>query len=399
VQTRRIVDPRYAAKLSGKIGSRTSIGLFIANDEAPGKVESTDAAFGKKAGSVLGRVKYELYRNAHVGMIFTDREFMNDYSRLVGFDTALPIGVTKNFGLRFYKSDQEENGVRKTGWSTENTLRHNGRHLGWALIHNAISPDFGSQLSFIQRVDQIESMPSINYRWYPENWIRNWGPNFGNSRLWDFKGDLQNENYSPRVSFSFARNISLNVGFTRSMERYRDIKFNKKGWSISSTVNTSRKISFSVNYNDGNEIRFVADPFLGMNREYGATVTARPTSRLQSVFRLSTSRFLDQRTGADVTAFDVKILRSTTTYQFTRRLLIRNIWELNAGLGSRNTTFENILITYRVNSGTVFYLGYDDRYRHGDAISTKLFQDPAYQRTNRAVFTKIQYLFRNGGAS
>jgi len=400
VQTRRIVDPRYAAKLSGKLGSRTSLGLFFADDEGPGKVESTtDPAFGKKAHNVLGRVKYELYRNAHVGMIFTDREFISDFSRLLGFDTALPIGVSKNFGLRFYKSDQDENGVHKSGWSTENTLRHNGRHLGWALIHNAISPDFGSQLSFIQRVDQIESMPSINYRWYPESWIRNWGPNFGNSRLWDFKGDLQNENYSPRVSFTFARNITLNTGFTRSMERYRDIKFYKKAWSISSNINTSRKFSLSVSFNDGDEIRFIADPFLGKSRESSATVTARPSSRLQSVLRVSTSRFLDRRTGADLTEFSVKILRSTTTYQFTPRLLVRNIWELNAGLGSRQTTFENILVTYRVNSGTVFFLGYDDRFKHGDAINPKLFQDTAYQRTNRAVFTKLTYLFRSGGAS
>jgi hypothetical protein len=400
VQTRQIVDPRYAAKLTGKVGSRTSLGLFYANDEAAGKRDRIDdPAFGKKAHNALARVKYDLYRNAHVGMIFSDREFMTDYSRLIGFDAALPIGVTKNIGYRFYRSDREEDGVRRSGWSTENSIRHNGRNLGVQLIHGAISPDFGSNLSFIERVDQIESMPSISYRWYPESWIRNWGPNFGNNRLWDFTGELQNEDYSPRVSFSFAKNISLNVGFTRSMERYREVKFNKKGWSISSNVNTSRKILVSVNYSDGDEIRFVEDPFLGKNREYGATVTARPFSRLQSVLRLSTSRFLDKRTGADITAFDVKIVRSTTTYQFTPRLLVRNIWELNAGLGSRHTTFENILVTYRVNAGTVFYLGYDDRYRHGDAINAEIFRDSAYQRTNRAIFTKLQYLFRSGGAS
>ena len=75
VQTRRIVDPRYGAKLTGKVGSKTSIGLFLADDEAPGKVEASDPAFSKKAQNVLGRVKYDLYRNSHVGMIFTDREF------------------------------------------------------------------------------------------------------------------------------------------------------------------------------------------------------------------------------------------------------------------------------------------------------------------------------------
>jgi hypothetical protein len=35
-----------------------------------------------------------------------------------------------------------------------------------------------------------------------------------------------------------------------------------------------------------------------------------------------------RRSGTDELVFHVKILRSTTTYQFTPRLLIRNIWEL-----------------------------------------------------------------------
>jgi hypothetical protein len=97
--------------------------------------------------------------------------------------------------------------------------------------------------------------------------------------------------------------------------------------------------------------------------------------------------------------FNVKILRSTTTYQFTPRLLVRNIWEMNTGLGSRHTTFENILVTYRVNSGTVLYVGYDDRFRQGSAINDEVFADMAYRRTNRAVFTKFQYLFRRGAAA
>ena len=41
----------------------------------------------------------------------------------------------------------------------------------------------------------------------------------------------------------------------------------------------------------------------------------------------------------------------------------------------------------------------DDRYKEGTAVNAKIFSDPAYRRTNRAVFTKIQYLFRTGGAS
>jgi hypothetical protein len=185
------------------------------------------------------------------------------------------------------------------------------------------------------------------------------------------------------------------------MELYRDIDFHKTSWSVSGSVNTSQKVLFSANFTSSDEIRFSENPsenpFLGRLIEYGVTATFRPHSRLQSVLKLDGNRFRDPVNHAR--EFHVTIMRSTTTYQFTPRLLVRNITELNAGLDSDHTLFANILATYRVNSGTVFYIGYDDRYQAGNTFNARLFLDPTYRRTNRAIFTKIQYLFRSGGAS
>ena len=99
--------------------------------------------------------------------------------------------------------------------------------------------------------------------------------------------------------------------------------------------------------------------------------------------------------------FDVKIFRAQTTFQFTDRFLLRNIMEYNT---FSRTVGANVLFTYRVNSGTVFFIGYDDHYQQGDLILADT-SDPFYQnnpeflttdlqRTNRAFFTKISYLFR-----
>ena len=57
----------------------------------------------------------------------------------------------------------------------------------------------------------------------------------------------------------------------------------------------------------------------------------------------------------------------------------------------------NLLLTYRVNSGTVFYLGYDGHYQQEDRLDRldpMRFLTPRYRRTNRAIFTKVSYLFR-----
>ena len=116
------------------------------------------------------------------------------------------------------------------------------------------------------------------------------------------------------------------------------------------------------------------------------TATFRPTSRLDSRLQIDGNRFTDRRHRQE---FHVKIMRSSTTYQFTPRLLVRNITELNTGAGSNHTLFQNILVTYRVNSGTVFYVGYDDRFKEANAVNAQLCADPSYKRTNRAIFTKL----------
>ena len=64
--------------------------------------------FSKKAQNVLGGVKYKsISQLAPVSMIFTEWEFMNDYSRLLGADAALRGRETGNIGYRFYKTESE----------------------------------------------------------------------------------------------------------------------------------------------------------------------------------------------------------------------------------------------------------------------------------------------------
>jgi hypothetical protein len=348
---------------------------------------------------VLGRVKYDLYRNSHVGMIFTDREFLNTYSRLVGNDWALRIGNSKNFGARFYMSDQKDvAGLRKTGGATEITVRQEGRNLKWNFINNAQTPEFGTALGFIRRVNAIQSMNNASYLWWPQKAIINWGPGVTYNRTWNFDDKVpQNTDLAANVSVAFAGQINVSGNVHRLMERFRDIDFDKTQYGFSATINRYRKVLFTGSYNAGNEIRFISNPYLGNNGQFSATITFRPLSRLQSLLKITTSKLIDP--AVDAPALNVKIVRSQTTYQFTSRLLIRNITELNTGLLSNHTLFQNILVTYRVNSGTVFYVGYDDRYKAGDAVNANVFLDSAYQRTNRAFFTKIQYLFRSGGES
>jgi len=392
VQTRTIVDPQYGAKLSGKLG-RTAMMFVVANDEAPGKIDDfNDPAHGKTAQVMLGRVRYDLYSESHLGLLVTNRKFLDGHSRLGSADASLRLGKTHQ--LQFYSAsanNRDQDGIEKTSHVRDINFRKQGRNLSYLIAHYEIDPDFKTENGFVRRVDQKHTISMMNYRWWPESWIVNWGPKADYRRNYDFNGVLQDEQIGLGMDARFSRNIDFNASVDRDMERYQAINFWKTRFTVGGNVRTSRRISFGGEISQGDQVYFTENAYLGTGAEFRVNMTTRPTSRLQSEITLDTSRFIDLRGGIERNIFDVKILRALTTYQFTSRLLLRNITEYN--------TFDkrllmNILTTYRVNAGTVFFAGYDARYDQANEFNSELFPDNRLLSTNHAIFTKLQYMFR-----
>ncbi|HVH25640.1 MAG TPA: DUF5916 domain-containing protein [Vicinamibacterales bacterium] len=389
LHTRTIVDPRYGAKVAGKLG-QTSISFLLADDESPGKsVTPGEAAFGQTAQTILGRVRYD-YSGSHVGVLFTDREFLDSYSRLGGFDGRWQIGRDHRLSYKAFTTREHDlQGVDHTGELAEVVFAKEGGRFGYRSQSHMVDPDFGTEVGFVRRTDQRGTRAEVSYRWYPEGWIVDWGPALNANWLWDYEAVLQEQGVSPGVSVQFAKNVRANWDYDQGMERFNGIDFQKKRITFGGSVNTSRRVSFSGSYSTGDQIRYVTNPFLGSGTAWNTNVTLRPSSRLQAQITVNTSRFVEPRTGVEV--FDVKIFRTQTTYQFTERFLIRNITQHNT---FDNTLDLNLLFTYRVNGGTVFFVGYDDHYREGYQLNKDLFPTGDLQRTNRAAFAKLQYLFR-----
>ncbi len=394
IHTRTIVDPRYGAKLTGKVGKIT-LGVLVANDEAPGKVDDpADQAFGKTASSVIARVRYDLYSESHFGAIVTNREFLDSSSRLIGMDGRFRLTPTTSADFMAITSQNRAlDGAETSGEMYDLGLRHNGRNMSYSISGYQIDPEFDTEVGFVRRRDIRRLSTSVSYRWWPESWLINWGPSLSYSRNWNFDDVLEDESTQLRLNASFAKNISVNGSVRREMERFGGIDFFKNRYSVTGNVSTSRLISFGGGFNWGQQVRFSGTPFLGDSTGGNARVSLRLFSRLQASFNMNTSRLIDPLDQTEV--FDVKIFRTQTTYQFTDRLLLRNIMEYNT---YNRTLGANLLFTYRVNSGTVFYLGYDDRYRQGDLLfdddGEPLFFTTDFERTSRAIFTKISYLFR-----
>ncbi len=353
VHTRTIVNPDYGAKLSGQVG-RFAVGLLAANDRAPGKVEdSGDPAFDEAAQTFIGRARYDLYAESNLGAIVTDREFLNSHSRVFGLDGNFRLGSTLSSSFQAIGSSNKGVGEEEmAGHMFVVGIIQEGRNVRASLFAHEITPDFETEAGFVRRTDVRNVRGNLGYRFWPESWIINWGPTFEYGQIYDFDGVLQDENRAVRLGFDFARSVSLFSNFNWDMERFEGIDFQKNRFRIGGFVNTGRRYSFGGNFSTGDEIYFLG-PFLGHQLSWSLNGTLRPLDRFSSSLRFERRRFTDP-TSANEELFDVRILRATTTFQFTDRLGLRNITEIN----SQDETFDfNVLFNYRVNAGTVFLHG------------------------------------------
>ena len=402
VHTRTIRDPDWGAKITGKVG-RTSIGFLAANDAAAGSVAGlAGPAADSAANVVIGRARYDLYSESHLGAMVTNRDFLGGYSRMALADGAFRLGQTQAIAFTAVQTDNRDlDGIDSQGRLFDVNYRLNGRN--WSIFNGAytLSPDFRTDVGFVQRTDQRRNVTTIGYRFWPESWVINWGPSVTYGRNWNFDDVLEDEQFRASLNTSFANNISASVSVNRDMERYRGVNFDKVSYRAFGRISSSRRVSIGGFYQYGDEVRYQENPFLGHGGSGGMFLTLRPVPRFQSQINVNTSRLLDPR-NEDALIFDVTIVRALSTYQFTDRLTLRNIAEFNT---LQKTAGLNLLVSYRVNAGTVFYVGYDDRYRQGslivgddldgDGIQDYLFPSvTTLQRTNRAFFTKFQYLFR-----
>ncbi|MGE0394779.1 MAG: DUF5916 domain-containing protein [Vicinamibacterales bacterium] len=395
LHTRTIIDPQIGVKLTGKVG-RWMIGALAANDASSGKLDDpADPAYGRKATVGALRLRYDIYREAYSGVFLVAREFQQTYSRVAVLDHNFRIGPSRTLGVTTSFTDHRDTaGVRRTGHFIDVGLVNQARHVSYIAAYHATSPGYRNDSGFVPRTDFRRAFGNISYRWWPEAAVVNWGPRVNYERGFDYAGTLTDEIRTLTWNTLFARNITVSGSASRNLERFRGVDFEKTRWSARAVLNSSRSVALTVDWSRGDEVRFVDAPFLGRTDVYSATVVLRPTARLQSEVRLSSTTFTDVRTNTQ--AFDVKIYYAKSSYQLTPRLLVRNILEVNT---LNRTLLVNLVGTYRVNAGTVFFVGYDDRYR-GDASLTGRAtfdgarEDAGRQRTSRAIFAKLQYLYR-----
>jgi len=320
--TRRIADPQYGARMTGKLG-HYALGAFFIDDRAPGKrVPITDASFGKRAYNGIVRIARDISRESTVGLMFTDRELQGSFNRVVGPDVRIklsPNWVLQGQGVASHTRTLDEQSLSGPAYLAN--LSRSGRSLNYSLEYDDIAASFRANDGFIPRVDIRQVNQFIQYSFWPKSkTILNYNPSFSVSGVWDHNGLRQDWLVQPGFDLELRRQTGFFVGYTLKHERFRGTDFPKRNLVLEVASFAFAKISFRAHMETGTDVNFSPatdlPPFLGRITTFRFTNTLRPTNGLRIDNTYIFDRLIQRGTGASV--FNNHIARTKFNYQSHR---------------------------------------------------------------------------------
>jgi hypothetical protein len=419
--SRQIVDPEFGARVTGKIG-KWSLGILGMDDRAPGEIlPATDPHYGEHATNVVARVERDFGNQSEVGVMTTSSEFGQSSNRLISFDTRIKLSPTWFFSGQIVRSYDN---VPSTGGNIQQLqgkaynakLAHSDRHWSYSTSYLGISPDFNAQLGFIQRTDIRTLKNYLGYIWRPESSvILDYGLSATITTNVDRQGVLQDRSSYVEFDMDFARRTGFSVNRYDAYERYLNIGFEHGATGASFYMNRWKWLYAGGSYSQGTGINYDpaagVQPFLGASQIASLTLAVMPKPRIRIEQTYYYSR-LGTLAGfalspSPATVFVNHLSRTKLNYQFTPRLSVRGILDYDPTL-SNLSLFESpaikpltgdVLVTYLINPGTAFYLGYDSRYQNlaFDPTMPQLaprYFGPPINLTSRQFFVKLSYQLR-----
>ena len=426
--TRRIVDPQWGARLTGKDGP-WAVGLLAADDASPGaEVAPDNSLFGKHAYFAVGRISRDIGNQSSIGVMFTDREVGPYFNRVGGIDGRFKLnsnwvasfqGVESSTLCSDTRDDVCTLGTYLAGPAAEVTLQRDGRKLNYFMDYSDRSDGFRTFAGFDPQPDIHNLYHRVQYSFRPEGkHLISWGPQMEVYHTFDHEGNYLNSGYFPALKAEFVGQTFINVFYAKEMEllRPRDFrvltsnqKYVRHTTEVEFKTSLYRPISFVLDYRFGSRINYDSPdnvaPFLAGRTSLNTTLTIRPSKSLRVdntylLFRLH------NRLGPSG-SLNNHIIRSRWNYQYTKKLSFRFIGEYNAVLANPAFTFlettknfnADFLITYLIHPSTAFYVGYNSNLENvllplRNDVDGDLLHGGRMRNDGRGLFVKASYLFR-----
>ena len=414
VHTRTLADPDWGVRTTGKYGKH-SFGFFSVRDSytplifsGPEGADNTTLSL-QSTGSVL-RYKRDIGTSSYVGLLMTDREGTGYFNRVGGIDTRLRFTPQNCLTMRFHGSmtqypvevadefEQQKGGFE--GTSVDASYTFENEQYGYEADYSRKDKDFRADLGFITQTGAIWHEVQGWYNWQGDadnwyTWLSLWA---GYDLAQQTGGELLQREFNTTLNYNGPLQSWFGWDINIGKCRYDNKNFRRNFINVWSGLKPTGSSEVYFNATIGDRIDYD-------NSRKGSVLSFRPGVSKSIGKHLSISaaheiQKLDVDRGRLYTA---NVSNGTVTFNFSRRMFIRSTiqytdYRRNVSLYDDDdvdpkTTrfFKNVLFSYKINSQTVFYLGYSEDYNNKSYRDERGVLDESLIRTNRAVFMKIGY--------
>lgn len=440
IYTRRIVAPVAAAKMTGKVGGRTTIAYLSAVDDRALSASGDDYPIFN-----VMRLQRDLGASSRAAMVYTDRVAGGRYNRVIGADSRFVWKDIYSLSLQGAMSRTSNGAEAVSAPLWQGVFARTGRRFGMRYTLRGVDPDFRAAAGFISRtgvasanlthqvttygpkgglLDRWTSDVVVDGTWLYDDFVAgresqdrklHFNQNFTLRGGWQFGGSVLFE--------SFGYDESLYADYVRGQET-------PEGIAYLPFVGTPRlpNLDFVVSANTPQRggIEFDALLLWGKDENFYEWSSAdilwvnvgaqwKPTDKLRVDGRYQVQSFQRRTDGSTVGLR--RIPRVKVEYQIARPIFVRLVGEYNSDwqddlrddsrtelpIYLRNArggydraskqfikTFRaDWLFSYQPTPGTVLFAGYGNSLDNlDDPRGTRL------QRSADGFFLKVSYLFR-----
>ena len=400
VHTRRIVDPIAGGKVTGSLGN-TTFGVLTAVDQAAGRdLEAGHPLDGHDKVFTIGRAQTTFFSPGSFAGAIVSTTMQGPASNTVaGADLSLHKrgSSLQMTGMALYSTATAADGRHTQGLATLWTGGMSSRRYDLSGQIEHYDRDFQMDSAFYNRTDFTSGWGFGAYSFYPSAksrfaFVKRVVPfvfwQGGQDRVQDGSDNLA----VPGIRIHMARQGFFRADYVGGHEPWVGQQYKRGRWRAFGNAQFFRWLRGGGNVNDGYATYYdEIDPFQGRSRNLSAFATIQPNSRLSEQIEWQYVDFNRADTGADV--YDVTIINSRTTYQFTRQLYTRLIAQYDT---SSQRLLLDSLVSYELRPGTVFFAGY------GSLRERRTFRDDEWQvdelsplrESRRGLFLKASYLHR-----
>lgn len=413
--SRRIAEPEYGARLTGKAGN-WAYGALVIDDVSPGEAGLGELFGDDRAEIGVARVQRSVGEQSNFGLLASERRLGDGSNRVVSADGRWQLSRNWFLTGQAAASRTGGDGDDVTGTGLSAAVTREGLHFNYSASYLDLDRDFQTDLGFVPRVDIRQLSQSVSYLWWPEeSKLVNHGPTLDVFGIWDQDGEQQDWDVTASYAWSLKRQTNFSVSYTEAFERFLGIEFRKDQIGLNASSEPLSWLTGSLFYARGDGVNFLPagdlEPFLGTSQTFQLGLTFKLLRRLRID---QTYIYTDLRTQGPVppvtdeerTVFVNSLYRSKVNYQFNRSFSLRLILDYQSlsptpsliALERDKRLVGDLLFTYLLNPGTAIYVGYTDRYANVDIVPTVppslLLTDSASTSVGRQVFVKVSYLFR-----